>query len=190
MWQAHVQPINAVRKRTADALRFSDDARAARNVRRGEHGGGNRRRAVLARARDASLDPTFRPDARESARCCCVLPPSSLACSRLAWPCSPSCGMNLDRRSSRPGGSCSRARPSAPVSRAAGLWRFIVRWRTTSRFLRTVECTATRVTVPGVSLPTWQLDTAFPLVALAGIWRPSFWSPEASSNRPQATSCK
>jgi Zn-dependent protease with chaperone function len=54
----------------------------------------------------------------------------------------------------------------------AGLWRIMVRCRTTSQFLQTVERTATRVSVPGVSLPTWQIDTAFPLVALAGIWRP------------------
>jgi Zn-dependent protease with chaperone function len=54
-----------------------------------------------------------------------------------------------------------------------GLWRIMVHWRTTSRFLQTVERTATRITLPGVSLPTWQLETAFPLVALAGIWRPS-----------------
>ena len=53
-----------------------------------------------------------------------------------------------------------------------GLWRIVVRWRTTSRFLRTVERTATRITLPGVFLPTWQLDIAFPLVALAGIRRP------------------
>jgi hypothetical protein len=53
-----------------------------------------------------------------------------------------------------------------------GLWRLIVHWRSTCRFLQTVERTATRVTLSGVSLPAWQVDTAFPLVALAGVWRP------------------
>ena len=53
-----------------------------------------------------------------------------------------------------------------------GLCRVIVRCWITYRFLQTVERTATRVAVPDAGLPTWQLDTAFPLVALAGIWRP------------------
>ena len=53
-----------------------------------------------------------------------------------------------------------------------GLWRLIVRCRATSRFRRVAARTATRVTVPGASLPVWQVDAAFPLVALAGIWRP------------------
>ena len=53
-----------------------------------------------------------------------------------------------------------------------GLWRVVARSRATSRFLHSVRRTATPVTVPGVSLPTWQLDIPFPLVALAGMWRP------------------
>ena len=44
-------------------------------------------------------------------------------------------------------------------------------WRT-SRFLRAAERAATPVTLPGVALPAWQVETAFPLVALAGVWRP------------------
>jgi Zn-dependent protease with chaperone function len=54
----------------------------------------------------------------------------------------------------------------------SGVWRVIVRCWSTYGFLRTVERTATRIDVPTAGLPTWQLDTAFPLVALAGIWRP------------------
>ena len=54
-----------------------------------------------------------------------------------------------------------------------GLWRLTTRCRATNRFLRIVERTATRVTALGVPVPIWQVDTAFPLVALAGIWRPS-----------------
>ncbi len=53
-----------------------------------------------------------------------------------------------------------------------GSWRLIVRCRATARFLREVTRSATRVPVPGAPLPAWQLDVAFPLVALAGIWRP------------------
>jgi Zn-dependent protease with chaperone function len=53
-----------------------------------------------------------------------------------------------------------------------GLWRLIVRCRATFRFRRMAARTATRVTIPGASLPVWRLDAAFPLVALAGIWRP------------------
>jgi Zn-dependent protease with chaperone function len=54
----------------------------------------------------------------------------------------------------------------------SGVWRVIVRCWSTYGFLRTVERTATPVDVPTAGLPMWQLDTAFPLVALAGIWRP------------------
>jgi hypothetical protein len=52
------------------------------------------------------------------------------------------------------------------------LWRAASRCWRTSRFLQAVESGATRVTIPGVRLPVWQLDTEFPLVALAGICRP------------------
>ena len=81
--------------------------------------------------------------------------------------------MNLDPRSRPPGGSCSPVAPPASVSRSSvcGESWFAGGQRLDS--VRTVERTATRVTVPGVTLPTWQVDTAFPLVALAGIWRPS-----------------
>jgi hypothetical protein len=44
-------------------------------------------------------------------------------------------------------------------------------WRT-SRFFRAAERAARPVTLPGVTLPAWQVETAFPLVALAGVWRP------------------
>ena len=52
-----------------------------------------------------------------------------------------------------------------------GLCRVIRQWKSTNRFLHVIQPSATRVTVPGVSLPTWQVDIAFPLVAVAGVWR-------------------
>lgn len=64
--------------------------------------------------------------------------------------------------------TCALAGAGLTIS---SLWRFMVRCRTTGRFLRTVERTATRITVPGVAVPTWRLDITFPLVALAGVWR-------------------
>jgi Zn-dependent protease with chaperone function len=54
---------------------------------------------------------------------------------------------------------------------AAGLWRLCARCSTTYRFLRTIERTAVPVSVPGLQLPAWQVDTAFPLVAVAGLTR-------------------
>ena len=71
-----------------------------------------------------------------------------------------------------PGGILIAGAAAAIALAVMGLWRLIVRCRATSRFLRTVARTATRVTVPGASLPVWRVDAAFPLVALAGIWRP------------------
>lgn len=56
----------------------------------------------------------------------------------------------------------------------AGFWRVLLRGWRTFRFLQAVQRTATPLTVPGVGLPAWQLDTAFPLVAIAGVWRPRF----------------
>lgn len=53
-----------------------------------------------------------------------------------------------------------------------GVFRAIRQCRSTNRFLHVMQPSATRVTVPGVSLPTWQVDIAFPLVAVAGLWRP------------------
>ncbi|HXW03903.1 MAG TPA: M56 family metallopeptidase [Vicinamibacterales bacterium] len=43
---------------------------------------------------------------------------------------------------------------------------------TTARFLRTLEPTATGIAVPGVGLPAWRIESAFPLVAVVGVWRP------------------
>ena len=51
-------------------------------------------------------------------------------------------------------------------------WRVMHRCRITTRFLESVECTATRVTLRGFPLAAWQVDTDFPLVAVVGIWRP------------------
>ena len=54
---------------------------------------------------------------------------------------------------------------------AAALGRVIVRCWKTRCFLEAVERNATPVTLPGVHLPAAQVETAFPLIALAGIWR-------------------
>jgi Zn-dependent protease with chaperone function len=54
----------------------------------------------------------------------------------------------------------------------SGLRQAAVRCRGTRRFLRLVDRGATRVALPGVPLPAWQLEIPFPLVALAGLWRP------------------
>ncbi len=55
---------------------------------------------------------------------------------------------------------------------SSGIWRVASTCWRTQRFLQVVESSATRVNIPGVLLPTWQLDTGFPLVALAGLARP------------------
>lgn len=52
------------------------------------------------------------------------------------------------------------------------MWSAGARCWSTRRFLRAANRAATRVTLPGVALPAWQLETPFPLVALAGFWRP------------------
>lgn len=54
----------------------------------------------------------------------------------------------------------------------SGLRHAGVRWWRTRRFLRLVKRGASRVALPGVPLPAWQLEIPFPLVALAGLWRP------------------
>jgi beta-lactamase regulating signal transducer with metallopeptidase domain len=53
----------------------------------------------------------------------------------------------------------------------AGIWRGITRCWKTHQFLTMTERTAARVNVPDVELPTWQVDTRFPLVAVAGLGR-------------------
>jgi hypothetical protein len=57
---------------------------------------------------------------------------------------------------------------------AAGLCRAWAGRRATDRFLRTLERTATPVSLPGVSQTAWQVNVAFPLVAVAGIRKPRF----------------
>ena len=56
----------------------------------------------------------------------------------------------------------------------AGFWRVALRGWRTFRFLQAVQRTAAPLTLPGVGLPAWQLDTLCPLVAIAGVWRPRF----------------
>jgi Zn-dependent protease with chaperone function len=56
----------------------------------------------------------------------------------------------------------------------AGWSRVVMRCWRTLRFLQAIERSGKRVTVPGMCLPAWQLDTAFPLIAIAGTWRPRF----------------
>jgi Zn-dependent protease with chaperone function len=54
----------------------------------------------------------------------------------------------------------------------AGGRRAIERCWRTSRFLRLIDQAATPVIVPGATLPAWQADVEFPLLAVAGFWRP------------------
>jgi Zn-dependent protease with chaperone function len=71
-----------------------------------------------------------------------------------------------------PGTILLAAAAAGIVFAMAAVCRVVVRGRTTYRFLHTVERTARRVTVPGISLRVLQVDTSFPLVALAGIRQP------------------
>jgi hypothetical protein len=55
---------------------------------------------------------------------------------------------------------------------AVSIWRGVNRMRDSGRFVAHIERTATPIVVHGVQLPAWLVDTTFPLVAVAGIWRP------------------
>jgi hypothetical protein len=70
-----------------------------------------------------------------------------------------------------PGAILLTAAGSCAALFLAGLFRVLRRGWRTHRFLRTIESTATPVVIPGIALPTWQVELPFPLVALAGLWR-------------------
>jgi hypothetical protein len=54
---------------------------------------------------------------------------------------------------------------------AAALWRAGARTWRTHKFLRAAKRSATPLVLPGVPISAWQLDIAYPLVALAGVRR-------------------
>lgn len=53
-----------------------------------------------------------------------------------------------------------------------GLWRLVTGCWKTVRFVWMMERTGTPIALAGVTLPTFQLETSFPLVAVAGLIRP------------------
>lgn len=52
-----------------------------------------------------------------------------------------------------------------------GICRGVKRFREMARFMALIERTGAPVAVRGVHMPAWLVDTTFPLVAVAGIWR-------------------
>lgn len=51
------------------------------------------------------------------------------------------------------------------------MWRGLAAWYATRRVTRAWQRQAVRITLPGITLPTYRLRHPFPVVAVVGIWR-------------------